>query len=164
MKYRHVTAVALALIASFSTPGVSFAAKKTDTTIVAPTKPAKQPPPLPNWIETRMEQGQKCPQWESLFKEFGLPVKYFSYISWRESRCRKSAVNARWKNGKIVWTLNKNGTFDSGLLQVNSGWRTVTSQVCKSRQGDLSVLLSPRCNVAVARYLYDNGGLRHWSM
>lgn len=163
MKYRNVTAVILALIASFSSPSTVTAAKKTDTTVVAPTKPAKPAPPLPSWVRERLESGKECPQWEPLFKEFGLPVKYFSYISWRESKCQKSAVNAKFKNGKVWWTLNANGTFDSGLLQINSSWQTITAQVCKSRKGDLTVLLQPRCNVAVARYLYDNGGLHHWN-
>jgi hypothetical protein len=28
----------------------------------------------------------------------------------------------------------------------------------------MNVLFDPRCNLAVAKYLYENGGLRHWSL
>lgn len=96
-----------------------------------------------------------CPNWESLFKDHQLPSKLFSYIAWRESRCNPGAVNALWENGKIVWTLNQDGSYDSGLLQINSSWKTVTSQVCNSQYGDLTVLTVPSCNVKVAKYLYD---------
>ena len=59
---------------------------------------------------------KRCPQWEPLFKEHKLPTEVFSYIAWRESRCRSIAINARFdKYGKVVWTLNKNRTYDSGL-------------------------------------------------
>lgn len=96
-----------------------------------------------------------CPNWEPLFKDHQLPSKLFSYIAWRESRCNPGAVNAIWENGKIVWTLNQDGSYDSGLLQINSTWKTVTSQVCKAQYGDLTVLTVPSCNVKVAKYLYD---------
>lgn len=161
MRYRILTAVVTAALVSITSPSITFAGQ-TNTPIVAPGKPAKKAPPTPQWIKDRLAQGKRCKQWEPLFKEFDLPVDFFSYFAWRESKCARQSVNARWRNGKIVWTLNKDGTFDSGILQVNSTWQTVTSQVCKSKLGDLSVLLQPRCNVAVARYLYDNGGLRHW--
>lgn len=96
-----------------------------------------------------------CPNWEPLFKDHQLPSKLFSYIAWRESRCNPGAVNALWENGKIVWTLNQDGSYDSGLLQINSTWKTVTSKVCKAQYGDLTVLTVPSCNVKVAKYLYD---------
>ena len=107
-----------------------------------------------------------CPQFEELFKEYGLkPVKTFSYIAWRESRCRPKAVNATWdKNGNVTWTLNKNGSIDRGLLQINSSWKTVTSKVCKSDFNDMDVLFTLDCNLRVAKYLLDNGGLGHWGM
>ena len=107
-----------------------------------------------------------CPQFEELFKEYGLePVKTFSYIAWRESRCRPKAVNATWdKNGNVTWTLNKNGSIDRGLLQINSSWKTVTSKVCKSDFNDMDVLFTLDCNLRVAKYLLDDGGLGHWGM
>ena len=100
-----------------------------------------------------------CPKWEPAIKKIGLPVKEFSFIAWRESRCRIKAINAIWKNGKIVWTLNKNKTYDSGLLQINSGHRELVKKTCR---GDLDLLLTLDCNLAVAKALYDSYGLRPW--
>ncbi len=95
---------------------------------------------------------KKCPAWEKRLKAHGLvPVSKFSYIMWRESRCQE----------KIVSKPNSNGTRDYGLLQINSSWRTVTRQVCGGK--DMKVLLNHECNFRVAKYLFDNGGLKHWS-
>lgn len=109
---------------------------------------------------------ERCPQFEKKFKEYGLvPVEVFSYIAWRESKCAITAINARFNSkGKMTWALNKNGTFDSGLLQINSSWVSVTAQVCKSERGDLSVLRTLDCNLRVAKYILENGGLRNWSI
>jgi len=101
-----------------------------------------------------------CPKWEPAIKKIGLPVKEFSFIAWRESRCRIKAINAIWKNGKIVWTLNKNKTYDSGLLQINSGHREMVKKVCG---GDLVLLLTLDCNLAAAKHLYDAYGLSPWT-
>jgi hypothetical protein len=101
------------------------------------------------------DKTKRCPQWEDEFAEFGLPVQAFSYIAYRESRCNPLAHNK---------TLNRNGSQDRGLVQVNSSWVTVTAKECASQRGDLSVLFNVRCNLAVARYLYRNGGLRHWNL
>lgn len=105
----------------------------------------------------------RCPQYEQLFAQYGLePVEVFSYIAYRESRCRKKAVNAKFDDdGNIVWTLNKNGSYDSGLLQINSTWKTVTKQICG---GGIELLTNLDCNLKVAKYLLDNGGLSHWSI
>ena len=116
----------------------------------------------PTWVDAAWREGKRCKRWEPLFQRHGLPVIPFSYLSWREARCKADVVNARWRDGKLVWTLNRNGTYDSGLLQVNSSWVTVTAEVCGSKRGDLSVLRQPGCNVAVAAYLYANGGFGHW--
>ena len=101
------------------------------------------------------DKTKRCPQWEDEFAEFGLPVQTFSFIAWRESKCNPMAWNK---------TLNRNGTQDRGVLQINSSWVTVTAKECASQKGDLSVLFDVRCNLAVARYLYRNGGLRHWNL
>jgi hypothetical protein len=94
---------------------------------------------------------KSCPRWEAKLKAQGLvPVKKFSYIMWRESRCQE----------KIVSKPNSNGTRDYGLLQINSSWRTVTRQVCGGT--NLNVLLNSQCNLKVAKYLFDNGGIGHW--
>lgn len=108
---------------------------------------------------------KRCPQFEPLFEQYGLkPVEVFSYIAWRESRCDPSAANARWKNGKIVWTLNKDGSYDVGLLQINSTWRTVTANTCGTPWGDMSVLHDVSCNLKVAKFLLDHtdDGLGNW--
>lgn len=98
------------------------------------------------------DKTKRCPQWEAKFREYGLPVVAFSYISWRESRCNELAHNT---------TLNKNKSHDLGLVQVNSSWRTVTRDICGT---DIKGLLDVDCNLSVAKYLYENGGLRHWSL
>lgn len=105
---------------------------------------------------------RSCPQFEPLFKQYGLvPVKVFSEIAYRESRCRIKAINARWdENGTLIWSLNKNGTYDSGLFQINSGHAGHVKQVCK---GGLSKLLTLDCNLKMAKFLLDNGGLQHWA-
>jgi len=110
-------------------------------------------------VGTAQAQSKSCPKWEPAIKAAGLPVKEFSYIAWRESRCRIKAINAIWENGKIVWTLNKNGTYDSGLLQINSGHRELVKKVCR---GDLNLLLTLPCNLSVAKHLYDAHGLSPW--
>jgi len=98
------------------------------------------------------DKSQRCPEWESKFVEYGLPPKLFSYIAWRESRCDPKAHNT---------TLNKNGSSDLGLLQVNSTWKTVTKNICGT---SIDGLFDVDCNLKVARYLYDNGGAGHWSL
>jgi hypothetical protein len=98
------------------------------------------------------DKTKRCPQWEAKFREYGLPVVAFSYISWRESRCNVLAHNT---------TLNRNKSHDLGLVQVNSSWRTVTRDICGT---DIKGLFNVDCNLSVAKYLYDNGGLRHWSL
>ena len=114
-----------------------------------------------------------CPQYESLFKKFGLPVKLFSYIAWRESRCEPKAVGWNYHAGmnhlsckEVVPSCKAIKSFDSGLLQINSTWRTLTSQICDSPLGDLTILKDPVCNVKVALYLYANtsGRLSNWSI
>lgn len=118
------------------------------------------------------DQTMRCPRWEPLFKKYGLPVDTFSYIAWRESRCNPNAINARWdKNGNMTYHLNKNKSWDSGLLQVNSSWVRSVRDVCgiqeaSSMRKDLEVLFDPECNVKFARWIMNNtsGGLSNWGM
>jgi hypothetical protein len=99
-----------------------------------------------------LKNDKRCPQWEKQLKAHGLvPVSKFSYIMWRESRCQE----------KVISKPNSNGTRDYGLLQINSSWRTVTRQVCGTK--DMKVLTNAKCNLKVAKYLFDNGGFGHWS-
>jgi len=108
------------------------------------------------------DKSKRCPQWEYKFKEYGLPVDVFSYIAWRESGCNPEAINAKFNsNGKVIWTLNKNGSIDRGLVQINSCWRSVTKKVCGT---NLNGLLGVDCNLKVAKYIMDNseGKLLNW--
>ena len=98
------------------------------------------------------DKTKRCPQWEAKFREYGLPVVAFSYISWRESRCNELAHNR---------TLNRDKSQDLGLVQVNSSWKTVTRNICGT---DITGLFNVDCNLSVAKYLYDNGGLGHWRL
>ena len=100
------------------------------------------------------DKTKRCPQWEGRLRYYGLqPVDRFSYIMWRESRCQEKAVSK----------LNANGTRDYGLLQINSSWVTVTHNVCGGTKGNMKVLLDYKCNLRVAKYLLDNGGMTHWA-
>jgi hypothetical protein len=111
------------------------------------------------------DKTKRCPKWEPLLDKYGLPPQVFSYVMWRESRCNPKSINAVWKNGKVVWTLNRDGSYDSGLMQINSSWKTLVSQTCKSKYGDLQVLLSPNCNLMVATVLFAKGkGFSNWSL
>jgi len=116
----------------------------------------------------------RCPQYEALLKEYKLPVAEFSAIMYRESRCQPKAIGWNYHKGMshrdcklspaVTYRRCKAvKSYDNGLLQINSSWVTVTAQVCKAKRGDLSVLLIPRCNVAVAQYLYaEGGGIGNW--
>jgi hypothetical protein len=116
------------------------------------------------------DPAKRCPQWEDELAQYGLfPIETWSYIMWRESGCRPKIQNAKWDaNGNIIWTLNKNGSYDTGLLQINSSWRSRVAEVC----GDWAIenrmqgLRTVDCNLRVARFIMNNseGGLSNWSM
>lgn len=110
---------------------------------------------------------------EKALKKYGLPVKDFSYIMWRESRCKSGVIGWNYRSGMGHWSCKTAPadvyrkckavrSYDSGLLQINSSWVTVTANVCGTKWGNMSALLDPGCNLAVARYLFDNGGMHHW--
>ena len=54
-------------------------------------------------------------------------------------------------------------SYDSGLLQINSSWKSLTAQVCRSKYGDLAPLLTVDCNLRVAKAIYEDGGIQNWS-
>ena len=111
-------------------------------------------------LVTPANAGGSCPQWEAVIRKAGLPVKEFSYIAYRESGCRIKAINARYdKHGNVIWTLNKNGSIDRGLFQINSVHKQTVRTVCKD---DLNELLTLGCNLKVAKYLYDRYGMTPW--
>jgi hypothetical protein len=95
-----------------------------------------------------------CPKYEAAFKKFGLPVKKFSKISYRESRCNPKSISEVRKS---------TGRPDVGLVQISGSWATVTRNVCHvTYQQVIKALTKVNCNLAVAAYLYKNGGLGHW--
>jgi hypothetical protein len=118
---------------------------------------------------------KRCPQWEKKLKEHGLvPVKKFSYIMWRESRCKIKVIGWNYHKGMshkncqlapahIYKKCPAVRSYDSGLLQINSSWKTLTARVCGTRYGDMTPLLKTECNLKVAKALLDDGGLNHWS-
>lgn len=114
------------------------------------------------YVKLPTNKAMYCTQWESLFDAYQLPVKVFSYIAWRESRCQADVIGWNFKPGSsktacdlVTPSCDAVSSYDSGLLQINSTWKTVTSQVCNSHRGDMTVLKDPLCNVKVAKYLYD---------
>lgn len=152
---RIITASLIALSTIFA--GTAFAAQPNPTQTHPATTIQIPREAMPNVVEVLpagipKDSKQRCPQWEPKFREHGLPVKAFSYIAWRESRCSISAWNR---------TLNRDKSQDLGLVQINSSWKTVTRNICGT---DITGLFNVDCNLAVAKYLYDNGGLRHWSL
>jgi hypothetical protein len=117
---------------------------------------------------------KSCPRYEKLLKQHGLPVRTFTYIMWRESRCQPKAIGWNYKAGttyrncknapaktyRKCWAVR---SYDSGLLQINSSWTSVVARTCGTAWGDMSALLDPVCNVKVAAVLYDGGkGLSNW--
>jgi hypothetical protein len=115
------------------------------------------------------DQSMRCPKWEAKFKDYGLPVEVFSYIAWRESKCNPKAINARWNSkGQMTYSLNGDGTWDSGLVQINSSWVRTVRDVCNvdtgSMREDLEALLTVDCNLKMAKWIMENtsGKLRNW--
>lgn len=125
-------------------------------------------------VEAEASNPLPCPQWHSLLRKHGLPVKVFAPIMWRESRCQPKAVGWNYHSGKShrdcklshARTYRKCKavkSYDVGLLQINSSWKTLTSQVCGAPFGKMLILQDPTCNIRVAAILYDDGkGLSNW--
>ena len=111
---------------------------------------------------------KRCPMWEQQFRDIGLePVEVFSYIAWRESGCRPEAQNATWdKNGNMTYHLNKDKSYDTGLLQINSSWKTKVGMVCgkQALENRMSGLKDVSCNMKFAKWIMDNsaGKLGNW--
>lgn len=129
----------------------------------------------PKWVIQQWRDGKRCKNLEYDLAKVGLPVRVFSYIAWRESRCKAKVIGWNYYKGLSHKNCEKKLTneykkcfaissYDSGLMQINSSWVTVTSQVCKSEWGNLEVLQNKKCNLRVAKHLFDNGGYAHWRM
>jgi hypothetical protein len=125
-------------------------------------------------VEAKPSSKYPCPQWHDLMRKHGLPVKTFAPIMWRESKCQKKAVGWNYHKGKShrdcklshARTYRKCKavrSYDVGLLQINSSWKSLTAKVCKTTYGKMLVLQDPDCNLRVAAVLYNNGkGLVNW--
>jgi hypothetical protein len=113
---------------------------------------------------------KRCPGLEPVFEAYGLyPVATWSYIAWRESGCRPKAQNATWDAaGNMTYALNKDKSYDTGLLQINSGWYSAVKKVCGENAVDnrMQGLKTVHCNLMMARYImeYSAGGLSNWRM
>jgi hypothetical protein len=120
--------------------------------------------------EVPQDPNKRCPRLEPIFEAYGLyPVQTWSYIAWRESGCRPKAQNATWDAaGNMTYALNKDGSYDTGLLQINSGWYSATKEVCgeDAVQNRMQGLKTIHCNLMMARYIMNNsqGGLSNWRM
>lgn len=149
-----------------STPPVTIPVTSIQSFVTTTEAPATTTTTTMLEVSSSPKQAKRCPKFEALFEQYGLvPVETFSYIAWRESRCRVKAINATWdENGNLTYHLNRDKSWDSGLLQINSSWRTVVAKICGSKLGDLTVLHDLDCNLRVAKYLFDNGGLAHWGL
>jgi len=115
-----------------------------------------------------------CPQYEALLRKYHLPVKEFSFIMWRESKCEPKAIGWNYRKGTdhndcvlspaaTYRNCHAVRSYDIGLTQVNSQHNKIVAQVCKRpRRQLIKSLTDPSCNLKVAKYLYNHGGLGHW--
>jgi hypothetical protein len=117
----------------------------------------------------------KCPQWHTMLRKHGLPVEVFDHIMWRESKCEPKAVGWNYRRGtdhtdcvlspaSVYKNCRAVRSYDVGLVQINSGWRTLTARVCKRPARQLiRSLTDPSCNLKVASVLWDGGkGASNW--
>jgi hypothetical protein len=115
-----------------------------------------------------------CQKWHKALRRHELPVRYFAPIMYRESKCITRAVGWNYVKPYDHTACTDSGKFharrrcryvkswDTGLLQINSGHRTLTKTIC-GRDVTTKVLTRPSCNLAVAKYLYDRYGLTPWA-
>lgn len=115
----------------------------------------------------------RCPKWEKKLREYKLPVKEFSFIMWRESKCVAKAIgwnyhkgmshkDCRLSHARTYRKCKAVKSYDVGLLQINSSWKTLTAKVCKYEYGKMLILQDPDCNLKVASVLYKQSGLAPW--
>jgi hypothetical protein len=98
----------------------------------------------------------------------------FAPIMWRESKCQPKAIGWNYHKGKshrdcklapahIYKNCKAVRSYDIGLLQVTSSWKSLTAQVCNKPFGKMFILQKPECNLRVASVLYNKGkGLDNW--
>ena len=115
-----------------------------------------------------------CEQYHAHLRRHGLPVKVFAPIMWRESKCQRKAIGWNYHRGmshrdcklspaETYRKCKAVRSYDVGLLQINSSWKTLTARVCKKKFGKMFVLRNVECNLKVASVLYADGkGLVNW--
>jgi hypothetical protein len=66
----------------------------------------------------------------------------------------------------MTYALNKDRSYDTGLLQINSSWRSKVAMVCGEKAIDnrMDGLKDVSCNVKFAKWIMDNsqGKLGNW--
>lgn len=110
------------------------------------------------WRDTTplAKPGALCPQWWDVAVQAGWTAKQLptlDYIMYRESRCRRIAHNT---------TLNKDGSEDYGLTQINDwSWCKPTKWQPKGWLQSVNVidlcedLFDPYLNLRAAKAIYD---------
>lgn len=100
--------------------------------------------------QTSVDAGLRCPTFTPLLKTYRLPVSFFDYVMWRESRCQPRALNIGRRDRSYGLTqINTKGTL----------WPEVQRR-CKVTYREQ--LFNPRTNIACAAALYKAYGRRPW--
>jgi hypothetical protein len=115
-----------------------------------------------------------CPKYTAQIKKT-FPKKDWrkmDAIMWRESKCVRKAVGWNYRKPQThrdcrlapfeqYIRCKAVKSWDVGLFQVNSQHATITKRLC-GKNTRSTILMQPDCNFRVAKWLYQNGGLRHW--
>lgn len=142
---------------------VGFSGVTSATPVAAPTPPVatilEAPSPVSVAPTTTLPADARCPQWWGLAADAGWQPEQMvelDYFMWRESRCDPAAHNT---------TLNRDGSADVGLLQINdrswclptrwypSGYLQTVGIL--STVGSCAELFNPYLNLLAAKALYD---------
>lgn len=142
---------------------VGFSGVTSATPVAAPTPPVatilEAPSPVSVAPTTTLPADALCPQWWGLAADAGWEPEQMvelDYFMWRESRCDPAAHNT---------TLNRDGSADVGLLQINdrswclptrwypSGYLQTVGIL--STVGSCTELFNPYLNLLAAKALYD---------
>lgn len=142
---------------------VGFSGVTSATPVAAPTPPVatilEAPSPVSVAPTTTLPADALCPQWWGLAADAGWEPEQMvelDYFMWRESRCDPAAHNT---------TLNRDGSADVGLLQINdrswclptrwypSGYLQTVGIL--STVGSCAELFNPYLNLLAAKALYD---------
>lgn len=88
-------------------------------------------------------------------KTIEVPVsKGLSPVMERIAKCESGNVQ-KGKDGQIIIHVNKDGTYDMGLFQINSSWNKTATKLGYDLTND-------KDNQAFAEWLYENIGTSPW--